>query len=953
MADYIDFASRLNKLKQAPKEATKQEPKDSGANKGYIDFASRLPGARALPSVEDVPAADQPYYKAPDFAGQSYFDDETAAIKSDEDALMKEGGPPDFSQRIQGIRKREQQVRADQKQWNQGFPEELSALPEVSVGHATSGYTPTGKRTAGKQYGGLLAMSYLAPEDKDKVAILENAGWNVEMINGFPKISNPETGQEYALNKPGFSGNDVSDFLATALQYAGVGPAVRAVTGIGKKVVVGAAASALTESAKQGLEKALGGEFDGSEVGISALFGGAAEVAIPALRGIWGRLSPAGREKLLAAKSVDEIRKLGVGSAEELQKLQQLADRAKQAQQTVKDATGVEVPVFRGQATQLPSQMLEQRYLAQLDPTSRKALDALRGQNEKAFDATIKILDTIAPMDSIENATMGIRQAAKAEMVSTVDRPLMKALTETLDGLGTTQGAANSAKSTRQAAKMIRESIDTEKFDLTSKLYSEAYAESPQVNVGPIRASIENALSRFKKGHDAIPDLEKAKTLLTDDFASAPRKKRVPGFGEVELKGKKPIPPTLQQIHDAREMLDKWINWDGDNRLTQSAINELKSIRDSLNSQIGAVSPKFRKADSIFSRYQRNLEELDESLVGAIARKEDATVETIAQEVFGGKWGAEDIARFKVSIPKGSYGDLYRSFIDSKIGKLSRASATPQQYLDALFPDDGTMRRLLDLAPDNEARKNLQRLRVTLEQAKRKYGTTRIGRIAQIPDEKIGGVLKEIFSAKVDPGEIEQVRDIIIANGGQDAWDKILRAELTQRVTPIESLATDKGAESIPNIANKLLSSIYGNPMSRLKLMNASSGEARKNLLALEDLLYFVQSGRAAGSPTSPFQRIAERLMGRFRVVKQGITSPIDTAAGIGDETIFNRNARALADVVYDEKWLERMSRIRAMGQTPQAVDAFSRLLDDAIRTGTQATQQAAIPGADLPNTNL
>ncbi|MDQ8200690.1 hypothetical protein QEH56_21160 [Pelagicoccus enzymogenes] len=887
------------------------------------------------------------FWEAPDFAGQSYFDSQYKDMAAEEQSLLKNSSDPEFKTKYQDLKQREKELHQVRKKWGQSYPEELKGLKELSTEQAIAGDTPTGKYTSGKQYAGLQAINLLAPEDKDKVSILENAGWKVDMVNGFPKVSNPETGQEFVLNKPGFSQRDLTDFIATALQYAGVGPATRAVTGIGKKVAVGAAASALTEATKQGIEKALGGEYDLGEVGLSALFGGASEVAIPALRGIWNKLSPAGREKLLQAKSLEEIRRLGVASQDELANIQKLVQKAQEAQSKVAEVTGEKVPIFRGQATQLPSQQLEQRYLAQLDPTSAKALNAMRGQNEKAFTATIKLLDTIGPVDSLNKATMGIRQAARSAMASEVDSPLMKSLGESMDVFGKAGNVEGAAKRAREVAKSIQGQAEAARESATSQLYNEAYRESPSVQLGPVRSQINAFLNRFKEGGRARNVVQRAQKLLSDEVKERPASSILGRNGRPLVEaGTDSTPPTLQQIHDARIEIDSLLKWDGADNLPVTAKNALLEIRNSLNAQVGKVSPKFRQADAKFAEMSRPIEELDKSLVGAIARKGDATIEAIGDEVFSGKWGSDDVARLRYvmeSNSKGSYGDLYRGYVDQKLSKLAVSGATPQKYLQTLFPDAGSVKRMLDYAPDEASKKAIQRMRVDLEKAMTKYAGSKIGAIAKIPDDKVDSVLNEVFSPNVLPDEVETIKKVVVANGGADAWNQLVRRELFKRVSGVELKAREKGTESIQNIANELVAAIYGNPLKRKALMQAVDGEAKKNLLYLEQLLDFAGSGRAAGSPTAPFQRIYERLMGRFKVVKSALTSPLDTSAKIGDETIFNRNARALSDIVFDEQWLDRMSKIRNMGASPKALDSLVDLLEDAVRTGTQGARGTAV----------
>lgn len=75
------------------------------------------------------------------------------------------------------------------------------------------------------------------------------------------------SGGTYALNKPGLSGQDFIQFTTRALGYVPAGRAASVIGAAGK--------SALTEGGLQAVESAVGGEFNPSEVALSAATGGA------------------------------------------------------------------------------------------------------------------------------------------------------------------------------------------------------------------------------------------------------------------------------------------------------------------------------------------------------------------------------------------------------------------------------------------------------------------------------------------------------------------------------------------------------------------------------------------------------------------------------------------------------------------------------------------------------
>jgi hypothetical protein len=738
--------------------------------KGGFDLST------AQPAV--APEPPPPYYRAPNFAGQSFFDDEFAAIKKEEDAIRRNWRDPEFAEKIRGLAQREQQLFEDKEAWNQGFPEELEALPELSVEQATGGDTPTGRYTSGKQYASLLAINFLAPEDRDKVSILENSGWKTELVNGFPKITNPETGQEFSLNKPGFSQRDLSDFLVQALQFSGVGPAVRTVTGLGKKALVGAGVSALTESSRQGLEKALGGEFDGAPIGLAALFGGASELAIPALHGIWRKLSPPGREQLLAAQSVDDIRKLGIADESELKEIQRIVDQTQQARTGLREATGTDVSVFRGQATGLPSDLLAQRFLSQIDPTSQRALDALKRQNQEAYEATLSVINQIAPEETIEFAGRQLRDASEKAIAA------------------------------RRALQV----------QASSPIYKQAFRRQRQGKVPPLD------MDQFAvKYRNIAKQFDPQKADVKDEIAESLKDvvRRVDA-----AKG------DLRQLHNVKMHIDRMLEGDGKDGLARSTKRFLRDVKSDLVGELTKQSPSYRAARSEFIRTQGPVDELLDSIVG---------------------------------------------------------------------------------------------------------------KVADLGDDQLDQVASKVFNQNVTPEAVRAAKKVI-QEQNPEAWNQIVRRELFRRVGGIQVKAAEQGIEKLINTPGKLRSAIFGNENQRRVLLQSLDGEPRKNLLYLEKVLEAAASGRAAGSPTTPFAVIRDKLMGSLRVAKQAITSPLETVAKVGDETIFNRNARALADIMYDPQWVERMSNIRALGNTKKAATELEKLFDDALRVSTQASRTAEEP---------
>lgn len=792
MADQeIDFASKLQAMKT---------PQTTDA--GFVDFASVLsqPGIKQRPLTSspeqaeaqstqvEEPSVSDDFMKSEFFAGEQYFDYRIRELDEEKKALMRDrmgflglkqlvtspfGEESKESIRRQGeIVKEKRRLMLQKAIWQSGIPEHVRNLPELTA-QINQG---------GEKFTGALLAGVLAPQEQDRLDILENFGWDVDRQQGFSVVTNPETGEQFQVNAPGLSQRDLIDFFATAIQFAPAARTTGLVTKIGPRVGVGATAAGLTELAKQGIEEALGGQFDLSEVGISTLFGGAAEVAIPALRGIWNKLSPKGRERLLAAQTVDDIKKLGIASQDELANIQQLVDRTRTAQAGVKEVTGVEVPVFRAQATGIPSDLLMQRFLGQLDPTSRKALESLRGQNEKAFEATIAMLNKVAPEETIEIAGRQIRDASQA----------------LIDARRLTQ------------------------IEASSPIYKQAYRRQrqgkvPLLDMTDFSTKYKNIARQFE------PKAKGVKDEIAESLKDVVRRVEA-------AKG------DLRQLHNVKMHIDRALEKTGSDSLARSSKRFLRDVQKDLVEQLAEKSPSYRVARGEFIRTQGPIDEL------------------------------QDMA---------------------------------------------------------------------------------IGRTASLDDSQLDQAGRAFFDRNATPGSVEKARKLILGQpNGKDVWDQVIRKELHNRVSGLEELVADQGVESIANMPGKLRTAIFGNPNQRKVLMRAVDPETRKNLSWLDQVLSSTATGRAAGSPTSPFNVIKDKLVGRLRVAREAIRSPLGAVAGIGEESLFNRNARAIVDIMYDERWLERMSKIRAM--EPNSAKA-GKLLSETIDQASRMTAQAIRPEFEQP----
>lgn len=103
----------------------------------------------------------------------------------------------------------------------------------------------------------------------------------------YPMLTNPETGEDFIINKAGMDIGDLGRFAGIGAIFSPAGLA----TNLGKKTTakaaIGAATGAATQAALEGGQAALGGDFDLKEIGLAGATGGASEYLAPLAGGAY------------------------------------------------------------------------------------------------------------------------------------------------------------------------------------------------------------------------------------------------------------------------------------------------------------------------------------------------------------------------------------------------------------------------------------------------------------------------------------------------------------------------------------------------------------------------------------------------------------------------------------------------------------------------------------------
>lgn len=554
-------------------------------------------------------------------------------------------------------------------------------LPEIS-GISSGDFGADLKISAG-----LLAS---ANED-DQIDIIKTAVPNSKFFRDEKNniIVEMPNGDRAVLNQPGFSFQDAIQATATVLSFL---PST-ALAGIGKtlaqKVAIGSIGAGATQAGLQQTAKEFGAErdLDKSEIATAAVFGGVGELIVPAVQ---------------AVRSARQAKKFGVERAE-VAAAKEAIRPAQEVVAKLESVTGQNVGLFPAQQTQLPTSLLKQRLLPQLDAGAQKAASSLERQNKEAFDATSELLNTIAGPEVTETAAKRFRSAA--------------------------QNALQSSKDRRSAA--------------TRDLFNSALDEGAAVNVNPVRDLIKQNLDDAPQGGEIIRTMNKIQNFI--------KPKDVAG---------ETIEPTLRQLQKAKFEVDNMLEKFGENALGNTTKRDVVQLKKLLVNQMEEASPLYKQANEEFARLSPAVKDLEDTIIGAVSKVKDLDLQNISRRIFSPSSNSKVVKDAKAIIDSadpGAWDDMLRTELQRRFGGIETLSEdipgelvgnVPGQLRRAIFGNPEQRRTLLS-AMNQDQRQNFVYLDNVLKRASS-------GRQAGSPTAPFGEVLDRL------KGVAGVVRDMIL-----------------------------------------------------------------------------------------------------------------------------------------------------------------------------------------------
>ncbi len=556
-------------------------------------------------------------------------------------------------------------------------------LPELGKGGLLSGEDPL---TIAKVSPILLTATNPAEIGRILSSSFENVRIQ-EDEKGNLIAANNKTGQRVIINKPGLSQLDILQGLGVAATFfpaakiAGAIPAGARLTSgaIAKQAAKGAATAGATEALLQSGQKSLGGEFDTADIALSAGLGAGAEVIAP-----------------LARKFTDAVKsRKDLINVEDVAQAKTSIDTAEQAQKGIKKATGIEIPLFQGQKTQIPSTLDDQAFVTTLSAGSEKASRKIKIQNKSVDNAVSKLLDSIASRDAIVSGSTKVRNAAQKSLVDA-----KKSVRDKVSPL-----YAKASKDAAESGKVINLKPLNDFIRLELKNL---------VDDDPATIALKSFMNRIKPQKTKVPE---ASTILDAQ-----------GNKIVKTKASQ-LPISLERLQSAKLTTDAKIDSMAGitpNSATKNAKRLLTEAVKIYRNQIGEVSEGFIQANKKFAELMKPVDALENSIVGKISKIKDTELRTLSGKLFNpAETNPTIMLQAKSEIKKQdkqAWNEIVRTELEKRLGKVnvSDISTTsenvPLKLKNAIFGNSVQTRLLLN-ALDGDVKKNFLLLETVLNRA--------------------------------------------------------------------------------------------------------------------------------------------------------------------------------------------------------------------------------------------
>lgn len=570
-----------------------------------------------------------------------------------------------------------------------------------------------------------------------------------------------------------------------------------------------------------------------------------------------------------------------VGAAKE-----ELASIAPQVEEAAKLTKKTGVPFFQAQKTRVPSQLEKQSFLVSLPASTRKASESLRQQNKAAADAVDNFITQIAPDEALVTGKEQFRTAA-------------------------------------QRAVDAKKNIRTEK---TSSIYNKAFSEKTVVDTKPVIDKIDQIAADFPASGEVSKTLGKIKELLKTESGKQPTETVKQSINKLsdKLKGQDVKFDAFHNPKDNSIELSKIIVPDsvrGEGQGTK-AMKELIQIANEKGSTLTLTPSKdFGGSVVRLKKFYKGLGFVENKGKNKDFRFTDSFIKlpekTAIKKGVGAKPNLSKLHNSKLEIDQ----------LLAKFGENSLGNTTKRQVLDIKQTLLETMDKSSPLY--KEAREEFARLSPGVTSLQESI----IGKVAKLDDIQLEKVSNKIFNPEFSPKTIKDAKKII-DDVDPDAWNKIVKVEMANRLSKMKADITESGLTN-QNIPGQIFRTLFGNAKQRAVLFSALDGESAKNLKYLEKALERASLGRVGGSQTALREEIKKELRGGVsQTLRDVFSKPVSTLVSVGDDAAFNKRVRNMSELMFDPNWRPQMKKLRALNpNSPAAARAMAQLLNRVDKT--------------------
>jgi len=408
--------------------------------------------------------------------------------------------------------------------------------------------------------------------------------------------------------------------------------------------------------------------------------------------------------------------------------------------------TGIDL--FKAQKTLNPTDIERQAFVSQLPSGAAKARRELSIQNAQSAEAVDRVLESIAPPNSITDAGARFRTAAEKSV----------------------------------------EKIKAIRSEYSSPIYKQAFRRQRQgktelINTDNLELKINKMAAQFDGSGEISKNLNSAAAKIKNANGD------------------------LQKLHHAKLELQQKIDSYGENSLGNTTKRYMTDVITDLTDDLTSQSPSYRAAKSEFARLSPDVDAMVDSPIGRASKLDDLQLKQLSKQVFDpSETDTNVIKNAKKTIKDidpDAWDMLLRSELQrrmgrmrSDLGELSQSASTenvPSQLYNSIYGNEKS-RRVLYEAATPEVRKKLKYLETALKRAsKGRPGGSQTGVRAEISKEMRGGIIQSIRNLVRSPidttlgvGEeaafnkrVSQMADVLFDPSWNSDWDKLRNLEAT------------------------------------------------------------------------------------------------------------------------------------------------------------------------------